>query len=220
MMNENEAEDLAQVTAWRRAEDRFYGSVMGDPELYMASLRLVREVVNSLNDVHDLAALVTRYGEVDVSYVVPIATELEFPRLMLLEYELVLSAAFYLRSQEILEAQAESRVAEKVAEARQSNQEWVMLYDLETQRNGYSYFQRLEMHLPDGFGLYVAAELDLEQGMIYVVEPMMLEPESGRIQKGVKSPDPRQTFRTREELMEAAARLREKYSKNNGVTEQ
>jgi hypothetical protein len=122
-------------------------------------------------------------------------------------------AAFYLRYQEILDTQDRARIQIKLAEARQQAAQWVMLYDSETKRQGRTFFQRLEMRLSDGLGLYTAVELDLEKGRVYVVEPIMLNPASGEPLRGVTPPDPRQEFASGEELVAAVARLREKYSK-------
>ena len=201
-----------QVTAWRRTEGRFYGSVLYDADLYMASLRLVREVVNSLADVEDLETLVDRFAQVDARYVIPIADGLDIPQLVLLDYDLVLGAAFYLRSQEIQEAVSWSKAEARIAAAREQGQAWVVLYDEEAQRNGYTFFRRLEMHLPDGVSLHTANELDWEKGRVFAIETLMLDPQTGRIRQGVKPPDPRQEFTTREAMLQAVAALRDKYS--------
>ena len=68
----------------------------------MGALRLIRAIVDSLIDINDLDSLVLHYNKIDFNYVTPIAKTLDLPQLAVLDYGLALSAAFYLRSQEIL----------------------------------------------------------------------------------------------------------------------
>jgi len=69
------------------------------------------------------------------------------------------------------------------------------------------------VHLSDGISLHIASELDFEKGRVYSLEPMVLDLKTGRIKKDSASPDPRQEFLTKENLMSEVVRLREKYSK-------
>ena len=88
------------------------------------------------------------------------------------------------------------------------------LYNNEQLGQGVTFFQRLEMHLPDGLGIYSAIELDWEKGRVYVVEPLVLDPATGDPQREVRPPDPRQEFATQQELAVAVMTLRKKYSNN------
>jgi hypothetical protein len=173
---------------------------------------LVRALADSLTRVTEVEGLVKVYRDYDLDRVGLIAEELALSHLDFIDFELARDAAFYLRYQEILEAQDRARVQARLAEARAQAAQWVTLYDNETKRQGRTFFQRLEMRLPDGLGLYTAVELDWEKGRIYVVEPIMLDPATGEPRRGVAPPDPRQEFATREELVAAVAALREKYS--------
>ena len=92
----------------------------------MKALRLVRVIVDSLKDITDMESLITRYREIDSSYVVPIAKRLGIPQLVVLNYELTLSVAFYLRGREVLESQALSRTAELVKKAKENGDEWIL----------------------------------------------------------------------------------------------
>ena len=179
----------------------------------MGAIRLVRAIIDSLQDITNLDSLVLRFQDIDASYVTPIAKGLDLPQLVMLNYELTLSVAFYLRSREILESQALSQTKDLVSKAREDGKEWVVIYDHETEHNGYSFFRRLEVHLSDGLSLHIASELDFEKGRIYSLEPMVLDLKTGRIKKDSASPDPRQEFLTKEKLMSEVVRLREKYSK-------
>jgi len=200
------------LKSWRQEEEKFYRSVLNDSELYMSAIRLVRAIVDSLDDITDLNSLVSRYRLIDSSYVTPIAKALDSPQLVILNYDLAISAAFYLRSREILESKALAETEALVAKAREDGEEWVVIYDYETQSSGYTFFQRLEMHLSDGISLHIASELDLEKGRIFSVEPMVLDLKTGRVKQNSDPPDPRQEFATREDLMAKVVRLRAKYS--------
>ncbi len=208
-----EDELSAQVNSWRKMEDKYYAAVLNVPELYMAGIRLVRAVVDRLSDATTGEALLAAYRQTDVDFVADVADELDVPQFAFLNYDLARDTAFYLRYQEILEAQAEASVQAKIVEARAAGLEWVVLFDNETKSQGHSFFQRLEMHLPDGIGLYTAIELDWEKGRLYVVEPLVLDVETGKPRPGIAPPDPRQEFTRRAELAAAVAALREKYSK-------
>lgn len=209
-MTENEVQ--RQIADWRRAEDRFYGSVLTMPELYTTGIRLVRAVADRLQDATDVDALLEVYYEMGVDEVIEVAEALELSHRDFLDYELARDAAFYLRYQEVQQEQARTEMAQRVAEAREADREWVVLYDDEIERGGSTFFRRLEMHVPDGVGLYTALELDWEKGRVYVVEPIMLDSETGEPRPGEPPPDPRQEFATREEWAAAVATLREKYS--------
>lgn len=215
----SEAERRERVDAWRQAEDRFYASVLTMPEAYASGIRLVRALANRLDDVRDVEALLDAYRDTDVDDVAEVAEELELSHRHFVDYELALDAAFYLRYQEVLEEQAEGDIRTRLTQARSEGEEWVVLYDNETRQRGHTFFQRLEMHLPDGIGLYTASELDWEKGRVYVVEPIVLDPDTGRPHRGVPPPEPRQEFETREELAAAVAAMREKYSRDDTSTE-
>ncbi|HXV41525.1 MAG TPA: hypothetical protein VEC96_00550 [Anaerolineae bacterium] len=208
-----EQEIQAQAMTWRKAEDRFYQSALNMPEVYTDGIRLVRTLANHLNQMVEAEQLVEAYQDFDLDQVGLIAEELALSHSDFMDFELARDAAFYLRYQEILDTQDRARIQIKLAEARQQVAQWVTLYDSETKRQGRTFFQRLEMRLSDGLGLYTAVELDLEKGRVYVVEPIMLDPATGEPLHGVTPPDPRQEFATREELAAAVARLREKYSR-------
>lgn len=206
-------QDLPRLLSqWRQAEDKFYGAALSAPELYTAGLNLVRGLADSLSEVTTVAALLETYPQISIATVEEIAETLEISHRDFLDYHLARQAAFYLRHREILEAQAKTEIAARLAEAEAQGEAWVTLYHIEQPGQGVTFFQRLEMHRPDGLGLYSAIELDWEKGRVYVVEPMVLDPATGEPRREQRPPDPRQEFRTREEMLLALASLREKYS--------
>ena len=200
------------VSSWRKAEDRFYQSVLNAPELYTDGIRLVRSLTDHLAEIQEVEALPAAYVQFDTERIAAIAESLELILRDFINYELARDAAFYLRYQEILEAKAQAEIQARIAEAHAQGAEWVVLYNHETPGPGRPPFQRLEMHLPDGLALYTAIELDWEKGRVYVVEPLVLDPTTGLPQRGVAPPDPKQEFTTRAEMMALAVALREKYS--------
>lgn len=197
---------------WRKAEDKFYGAALSAPEIYTAGVQLVRGIANSLADVESVEALLEAYADSTIQQVVDVAEALNITHRDFLDYNLARDAAFYLRHREILEAQAKAGVEARLAEAQRRGDEWVTLYHVEQEGRGVTFFQRLEMVLSTGVGIYSAIELDWEKGRMYVVEPMMLDPATGEPRRELPPPDPRQEFTTLVDMDEALAALRKKYS--------
>lgn len=195
---------------WRHAEDKFYGAVLANPDMYMAGVRLVRAIADSLGDVEDIEQLETRYDELDASYVSDVVRRLNEPRLALLDHARALGAAFRLRSQEIAHRRHGDEAKRRIAAAVEQGDEWVVLFEEDTERNGVAFFNRVEMHLASGAAFRTANELDWERGWVYVLEPMVLEVESGRIRSDVDPPGPRQEFTSMDDLDEALASLRDR----------
>lgn len=201
------------LTEWHKAEDKFYGSVLSAPELYMAGIKLVRGIAGVLGEIDNVESLLAAYPDgVSINQVEAVGEQLEIAQRDFLDYHLARKAAFYLRYQEILETQAKSEIQAKIMEAQDLGEVWVTLYNNEQPGQGVTFFQRLEMHLPDGLGIYSAIELDWEKGRVYVVEPLLLDPVTGDPRRDVRPPDPRQEFTTRQELAVAVTALRKKYS--------
>lgn len=202
---------------WRKAEDKFYGAALSAPEIYTAGVQLVRGIANSLADVESVEALLEAYADSTIQQVVDVAEALNITHRDFLDYNLARDAAFYLRHREILEAQAKAGVEARLAEAQRRGDEWVTLYHVEQEGRGVTFFQRLEMVLSTGVGIYSAIELDWEKGRMYVVEPMMLDPATGEPRRELPPPDPRQEFTTLADMDEALAALRKKYSAGQDV---
>lgn len=196
----------AYMAEWRAMEDRFYRSILAG-DLYMLGIRLVRAIAETLAPAEDLETLVARFQRTTTGDVIPIADALEAPQVLLLDYQLALGAAFYLRARELQEAAAGADLRERIEAARAQGQTWVLLADRQTRRYGKAMFQRLEMRLPDGFGIYTASELDWEKGWVYVLQPLRLDPRTGR-RSGATSLGLSREYATLEELQQAAGALR------------
>jgi hypothetical protein len=202
----------AYLAEWRAIEDRFYRQVLNDAELYMVGIRLVRAVADTLGDADELQALIERFERSSSDDVAAIADELDAPQVVLLDCQLALGAAFYLRAQEIQQTRARADFQARLAAARAEGQRWVSLYDQESRRHGHAFFQRLDMRLSDGFSLRSASEMDWEKGRVFVLEPLLLDPATGLPQRERRPPEPRQEFATRAALEQALETLRQKYT--------
>lgn len=200
----------ALLSQWRQAEDSYYASVMSAPELYTAAIHLVRAIANRI-EVEQVDGLPDAYARLDMATVIDIAEATDIPQRDFLDYHLARDAAFYLRHRDMLEAQARADMQARIVRAQAAGQSWVTLYNNEQEGRGVTFFQRLEMYLPNGLGLYSGVELDWEKGRVYVVEPLVLNPETGEPRREIRPPDTRQEFKTREEMLVALAALRQKY---------
>ena len=206
------AEETREYLAeWRKIEDRFFRTVLNEPDMYMLGIRLVRAIADSLKPVSDLDALVERFRRASSDDVIPIADALNAPGVILLDYQLALGAAYYLRAQEIQEERGRVALRSRIMEAQARGQNWALVFDDKQTRYGKPFSRRLEIRVSDGFGLYSGSELDLETGLVYVIEPMWIDLATGKQRQDVTLAEPRQEFATQEAMLDAVAALRRKY---------
>ncbi len=196
----------------RKIEDKFYRTVLNDPDTYMLAIRLVRAIADSLKPISDLDTLIERFQRASSDDVIPIADALDTPQVILLDYPLALGAAFYLRAQEIQEEIGRAAMQSHIAEAQAQGDIWAVVFDYEQTRYGKPFSRRLEMRVSDGFSLYSSSELDMDKGLVYTVEPMWIDLATGRQRQDMALTEPRQEFTTHTAMLEAAAALRQKYS--------
>ena len=199
------------ITELRKIEDRFYRTVLNETEMYMLGIRLVRAIADSLKPISDLETLVERFKRSSSDDVILIADALNAPGVILLDYQLALGAAYYLRAQEIQEERGLAGMQDQIREAQARGQAWVVVFNNEQMRYGRPFTRRLEMRVSDGFGLYSSSELDVDTGIVYVVEPMWIDLATGKPRRDLALAEPRQEFATREAMLEAVAALRQKY---------
>lgn len=201
----------AYITEWRKDEDKYYRAVLNEAETYMLAIRLVRAIVDTLASIRDLPALVMQFQRLSSDDVISIADLLEAPQVMMLDYQLALGAAFYLRAQEIRDEKAIAEMQQRIAEAQAKGCRWVTIYDQEQKRYGKRLIQRLEMRVSDGLGLYATGELDMEKGLVYTVESLMFDLATGKRRQDAVLPEPRQEFATYETMLQTFEALRQKY---------
>ena len=202
----------AYVAEWRKDEDKYYRAVLSDANTYMLAIRLVRAIADTLRPITELPPLVEQFQRSSSDDVVPLADSLETPQVMMLDYQLALGAAFYMRAQEIQNELAMAEVQQRLAEAMAHGRRWIIIYDREQKRYGKRLVQRLEMRTTDGLALQATGELDMEKGLVYSVESLMIDLETGKQRLNMAVPEPRIEFSTYEAMMQAFEALRQKHS--------
>jgi hypothetical protein len=208
----NQRELKAYIAELRKIEDDYYREVLGDAELYIVGIRLVRAIADTLRSLTTVQRLITRFKRTGSDYVGPIAETLNTPRALFINYQKALGAAFYLRMQELEEDQARSAWLQRVTEASGHAAGWIVVYDLEQQRYGRKFAHRLEMHVPEGLSIRTWSDLDWEKGLIYIVEPLLLDPLTGKPRHDAKLTETSQEFTTPAEMRAAAQALKTKLS--------
>jgi hypothetical protein len=167
------------VGRWRIAEQRLYPIVLADPLSYERYVLAVRRLADELSAVTSPEALIQAFGEAAPRAAEHLRTvgAPDDPG----SVDLVAGAAFALRERQLAAAQAAAERRRRLADAARSGAAWVVV-----QRQGelamasFGNYRCLEMHLPDGAGLYAFAEPQAEAVQpIYVVERLQLDPASG-----------------------------------------
>lgn len=166
---------------WRAGEERLYPSLMWqEPERYERCVRLVRTVADELARYSTPEALVQAYGE--RSSIVASAVR----RLGLVDpvdRDLVADAAFSLRYRELAERDRRADMQRRIERARDEAGGWVCLR--ETTPAGVSSlpgYERLEMDVETGAGLYLFVEEDIDTGWPrYGVQVVPLDPQTGQV---------------------------------------
>lgn len=209
----NQREVKAYRAELRKIEDDYYRAVLGDAELYIVGIRLVRAIADTLRSLTTVHKLITRFKRTGSDYVSPIAETLNTPRVLFINYQKALGAAFYLRVQELEEDQVQNAWLKHVAEAGTQAAGWIVVYDLEQQRYGRKFAHRLEMHVPEGLSIRTWSDLDWEKGLLYIVEPLLLDPLTGKPRSDAKLTETSQEFTTPAEMQAAAQALKIKLSK-------
>ncbi|HYR63895.1 MAG TPA: hypothetical protein VET24_14855 [Actinomycetota bacterium] len=167
------------VRRWRVTEQQLYPMILADPVAYQRLVLAVRGLADDLAVVASPEALVEAYASS-----APQAAEHlrsvggpDDPAAA----ELVAGAAFALRERELSAAMAADGRARRLAEAARSGAAWVVVQQAgERAMAVFGNYRRLEMHLPEGTGLYSYAESRVETDRpLYVVEKFRLSPVTG-----------------------------------------
>lgn len=195
----------AQVAAWFAAEERLYPVVLVRPEAYARALDVVRAVVDELSGAGSTEDLVAAFGQArDISTTVAERGGLNIDDL---DLDLVAGAAFALRYREVARDVARREAVERISAARERGDRWVIVS--ESGRPETIPYVRLEMCLPGGEGIRVAADADAETGEPrYSLESFTLEPETGDAAPDQGEGFSRASFDDREAWEQAYRRLR------------
>jgi hypothetical protein len=147
---------------WRQDEQRLYSAVFSAPQRYQTYVRLARAVAEELQPCGTLDELTAAYDDV-TSIVATAAGQLGIPAPTAEEVSLVAGAGFRLRYHEIADHIRRAEALEKLRNAREAGQAWVVLYEAgDHEQPQYRPYHRLETHLPSGAGVYSFAEPDPE----------------------------------------------------------
>jgi hypothetical protein len=192
---------------WRLGEQRLYPMIMVAPEAYEVYVRLVRTIADELKSCATLDELVDAYA--DRMAIVEHAAAGGGMSSTGLDLDLAVDAAFQLRHTELEDELQRAEVRRRIADMEE-RAGWVVLTESAlVAEKLFPPYRRLEMHLPDGTGLDVSVELDLETGRPrYAVEVVQLDPATGALLPGREEPDRRQEFSESSAWQEAIAALR------------
>lgn len=169
---------------WRAAEHQLYPLLLNDPAAYRRGVLAVRALADELVSAASGAALEAAWpayagpGGRAAQVLAQSGAGSEEASLA----ELVAGAAFALRARELAAEADAAAVAARIAAAVAAGDEWVVLREIGRREHAaFGSYRRLEMHLPDGAGLHLCAELSPEDGRpVFVVEAVALDPASGR----------------------------------------
>lgn len=153
--------------------------VLAQPEIYERYLRLVRMIADELGFARTPEQLAEAYGRApEIVDATILRGGIAAEGMDLLT---VAGAAFGLRYREVLAELRSDDAIRRVRAARQSGDEWVVVYEAgDAGGPRLPPYRRLEMHLPDGMGLHAFVELDQEMARpVYRVEVVRLDPETG-----------------------------------------
>jgi hypothetical protein len=156
------------VAAWRSAEARVYPTVMVNAALYEQYVTTVRAIAEQLGDVRTDEALVDAWHERrDVATEVVSRSAPSMRAFM--DMTALRDAAFCHRHRQISRERAKDIARERLAQARRTGADWVVLFEDVTPLGS----QRLEMHVRTTFELEVV-QLDPATGAWLVDKPPLM----------------------------------------------
>lgn len=159
---------------WADAERRLYPIAVVDDRRYVQLVETVQAAAELLQ-VHDTA------GELADAWGQAPAIAAEAARRVGIEpaaaeVDIIAGAAFALRHREVTAAAAEAAARDRIAAATAAGQEWVVLVD----RHAPGTHHHVELHLPDGLGLYTYAEPAVDDdGTVFGVDVLLLDAATG-----------------------------------------
>jgi hypothetical protein len=197
------------VAAWRRAEAVVYPSVMVDATLYQQYVHVVREIVETLRDVHTEDELVRTWHEQrDLGR--EALTRLSPSMAALMDPEAVRDAAFCQRHRETTRERAKEIARERLEQARRTGAEWVVLFEDVTPLGSH----RLEMHVRSGRAIHASAKAEPDRDPTYELEVVQLDPHNGAWLLDKPPVMPAKRFGRRDEWEARIAQARELFGKD------
>ena len=205
--------DRALERRWREAENTFFAPAAADPDLYQASLALVRGLAEGLRDVSSEADLEAAYADRGPEWAERRLAELDVPGGGWLDLAAATDAAFGLRLTELRSEIAVAATAARLEAGRASGAPWVVDADGETGMAGFRTYRRVEIHTRLGVALYGYSEREWGRGETFWFEVVPVDPEKGTRIPGAPPLSGPRACRDRAALERAFAAARRRYDR-------
>lgn len=171
------AELASCLSRWHQAEGRLYALVLTSPELYEASLGLVRAMADELSTTTSEAELVA--SSATGPELLRRVAKRDAVDLSLVDTDAVVAAGFCLRHGELVAAHAREAALRRVHQAREAGLTWVTLHESGTlPRPGQlgAGYHLVEGSLTVPWGVHASVSFDLDTStMVYLVEPVAVD---------------------------------------------
>jgi hypothetical protein len=167
------------VRRWRQAEDRLYPVATVRPDLYEASIRLVRSLADALANVPDVDALVATYrtGDVERELAAAGVDRTRVPPDV--QLDLVRDATYALRERELGARARVEQTAGRIQRARHAGERTVTIW-AEGENDLWPPYRRVEMSLATGRAVTEATQLDPDtMSPRFTLEAVELDPRTG-----------------------------------------
>jgi hypothetical protein len=192
---------------WRLGEERLYPVATVRPDLYEAVIGVVRSLVDHLQSVPDVDALVVTYRtavrDAELADAGVSVSELS-PEI---DRDLVRDAAYQVRSRELAQRAAVERTEAAIRRATAAGQPTVAIWS-EGQHELWPPYRRVEMALGSGNAVAVSTIMDAEtMTPRFALEALVLDPDTGAAADEAPLA-PRREFTDPDEWRAAAAELR------------
>ncbi|HSI31025.1 MAG TPA: hypothetical protein VK951_06830 [Miltoncostaeaceae bacterium] len=201
----SEREELER--RWRLGEERLYPVATVRPDLYEAVIGIVRSLVDHLQSVPDIDALVVTYRTAvrDAELADAGVAVAEIPPEV--DRDLVRDAAYQVRSRELLQRAATERTETAIRRAKAAGEPTVTIWS-EGQQEMWPPYRRVEMSLASGLAVAVSTTMDPETMMPrFALEGLELDPATGEA-ADAEPIAPRREFTDPDEWRAAAQELR------------
>jgi hypothetical protein len=192
---------------WRLGEERLYPVATVRPDLYEAVIGLVRSLVDHLQSVPDLDALVVTYRTSvrDAELADAGVASADVPPEV--DLDLVRDAAYQVRARELRQRAATERTETAIRRARAAGEPTVTIWS-EGERELWPPYRRVEMSLASGRAVAVSTSVDPEtMTPRFALEAIELDPATGEA-AGAEPLAPRREFTDPDEWRAAARELR------------
>lgn len=201
----------ALVRRWREAETSFFGQSMGDPDMYVASLAVVRGLADGLADVTTEAELQAAHEARGDDWLEAQLRAIDVQHADWLDLDRARDAAFNLRLGDLRVEIQMRTTAERLAEARRAGVAWVVAIDTEIGLPGRQAYRRVEIHTRAGVALSVWSERDWSRGETFWLEILQVDPLTGAQLPGAEPLEEPQSFDDHAALDGALGRARQRH---------